>query len=1157
MKKTINLVALIVMLSVNVLTPISYAQSDDGETSEHIDVVIQSETQWSEESGEWWTWNEADFSSQVSQNDNDVSTWTEGEGSSQQEVDFSTDFSEWEDDVQNGDGESVEDLPEVVEDKLPSLIDMVVDEMDNSWINGTEEFDKVEEGISSGAEITEELNEWDWDLLQEDWYEKLLVLDGKIEILDVWDRQSNLSEDFKWWEITIYDQNDPTNSITIMDRNLWAITDDITSTGSYGYYYQWWNNYWFSADCYEYWCTVKEDTTGTKIERNNLYDDNWYYWENFVLLNSSSYRSDGTNHASLWWWEEDNENNNRWLDGILETQDARQWPCPDWWHVPSIWEWNKLLEYYTKLLLDGSITYNYNEWLLSIHNYSFWSSFLKYFSIPLGGTLSYDNGNLESLIQARFWSSSPNWLYFNGLYVESDYYYKYITSTQYKWLWGNSLRCFKNYSWSQSESPVIVSFYVDWEESPFIQQYIDVWNRPVEPNMFNWLETDKMFGSWYMVWYTDSDYTTKYDFSQPVMSNINLYGKWIESVKHEDWLIKITNWDKTIYVKDRNQWATKTVVMDKKQRLDDLLDHEMGMLAEQKWLQSYRWRSDNELVALAIQKAQDIVGHYYTISTLADIDSFYNIYNPYKDVDYTASFWDYYFRWNNNWIKFNQLNVNNCWYDSCDTDLSDLEYIGWKLWDEETWWEVWNIDNPCDASAWEYLPTVDDWKEVMDLWATVAHDKQNEYTYKPVYNETPNYYEYYFRQWDDVVEHFRTDFMIPKAWYLYNDTFWFDPDLWTAIDDNYMVWYASEWYLQYSTKEDALSWFNESASPVRCFVLGKDVIIVQFNLDWGEWNIEQQKVMYKIQEPESIPTKAWYTFAWWYTSDWEKWDFEKDRVEEDMTLYAKWRLCGEWFTVKGNKCVPNDMSMKWIIEVSDGVDTMYIKDRNVWAKISWADIYGLIEDECRLSYTDWWHCVEFTEVDCSNLDTYTEYVCPDEIYDQISDIVKVKITDSDGLKNYLKNYPSSFWDYYFRWNNNGVNYNDLEIDEDGMIKNVDDLLEEWFNGWKLWNSEWNGWIEWNEQDNPCNGDWEYLPTPEDWIKLITIWANKNGYEIEVYDDGNWFWMTGWNNFMGDLMMPYAWNIRHNDDYYRYDYPYYMSALSKNGNVSWLDDWDYW
>ena len=108
--------------------------------------------------------------------------------------------------------------------------------------------------------------------------------------------------EFKWEDITICNVGN-TICITLMDRNLWATTNDISNIWSYWYYYQWWNNYWFNAyslngrawqvDASEYW-------------PNNPYSsDVFLYWE----TNRSSVWND-----DLWWWSWDSEYNHRWWD---------------------------------------------------------------------------------------------------------------------------------------------------------------------------------------------------------------------------------------------------------------------------------------------------------------------------------------------------------------------------------------------------------------------------------------------------------------------------------------------------------------------------------------------------------------------------------------------------------------------------------------------------------------------------------------------------------------------------------------------------------------------------------------------------------------------------------------------------------------------------
>jgi len=164
-----------------------------------------------------------------------------------------------------------------------------------------------------------------------------------------------------WNNITICGTEYVSNSngakwcITIMDRNLGASTAwEWTSAPhtSYGYYYQWWdntaygvvekkryipkygNNYLYSyyviyrvSDGYGYWYRDENDP-------NHVYG--YWYWQNIQFNLGSNYKSD-----NAWWWKNDNKLNNYWYP--VKNPLERQWPCPNGYHVPSIWELNALM----------------------------------------------------------------------------------------------------------------------------------------------------------------------------------------------------------------------------------------------------------------------------------------------------------------------------------------------------------------------------------------------------------------------------------------------------------------------------------------------------------------------------------------------------------------------------------------------------------------------------------------------------------------------------------------------------------------------------------------------------------------------------------------------------------------------------------------------
>ena len=238
--------------------------------------------------------------------------------------------------------------------------------------------------------------------------------------------------------ITIWD-------ITIMDRNLWAISNNINSSDSYGYKYQRWNNYWF----------LDSDTptvTTAWLTWNSSYDNHGYY--STERINWASHYNDvwygeHENHRWLRWWASDWSSNNRWLDTISSTAINRQWPCPSGWHVPSAWEWSKLLEYW-------AADYTSNQWWsvsIKTDNLKYFESnstareaFQTYFKLPFAGTRGA-NGDIGSAQGAigYYWSSSPySSSHTNGSYM------LYLNSSSvdahndgYRSS-GFSVRCFKN-----------------------------------------------------------------------------------------------------------------------------------------------------------------------------------------------------------------------------------------------------------------------------------------------------------------------------------------------------------------------------------------------------------------------------------------------------------------------------------------------------------------------------------------------------------------------------------------------------------------------------------------------------------------------------------------------------------------------------------------
>ena len=272
------------------------------------------------------------------------------------------------------------------------------------------------------------------------------------------------------WTITVYSP-DRSYWIVIQDRNLWATMTWAwisASTWSYGYHYQWWNNHWFES-CYTNGCKTfpwGETWSSTKIDASGFWPGNYYSWDIFYNAISISENWDWSSvqNDNLRWWEWDDETN--WY-GLTSNNpiSGRQWPCPNWYHVPSIWEWSELqVIWYNNSFYDDlpiwDLWYIDNEDMpMSGINFSFSEDMLipiawirRWWNLPkfgLGDGVDYIRTATD------LWSSSPimfGWDPNAGILqfqryrrpVENMWYIGIDTSYAENRAMGLSIRCFKN-----------------------------------------------------------------------------------------------------------------------------------------------------------------------------------------------------------------------------------------------------------------------------------------------------------------------------------------------------------------------------------------------------------------------------------------------------------------------------------------------------------------------------------------------------------------------------------------------------------------------------------------------------------------------------------------------------------------------------------------
>ena len=241
---------------------------------------------------------------------------------------------------------------------------------------------------------------------------------------------------FTWNEISIANPDNPSLWFTIMDRDLWGET-----AGAWWWVYQWWNNYWFPSNYYSVSPSISE-----------LVDTTWYWPSNpycswtYVNLSYSMWDShwiSGRNNRYLWWGRYD-DSPNYWIDPTnhnIVDLNLKKWPCPSWWHVPSIWEWSLLIKYLVKSWVNDWDSYSYmyslnnTSWLYVLNNNTRWSvsKFKNYFNLGDDVWLSAKAGDYFEINQH------------NNIYVSSNKSYPIRTKMAH-------VRCFKD-TYTPSSNP--------------------------------------------------------------------------------------------------------------------------------------------------------------------------------------------------------------------------------------------------------------------------------------------------------------------------------------------------------------------------------------------------------------------------------------------------------------------------------------------------------------------------------------------------------------------------------------------------------------------------------------------------------------------------------------------------------------------------------
>ena len=315
------------------------------------------------------------------------------------------------------------------------------------------------------------------------------------------------------WTITV--KLDDGNTITMMDMNLWSTTS-WTNSSAYWELYQRWNN-----------APIRSTTAVDYSSSPAIYENYWpwrqYSNSNFIKWNSD-YWSGNLHYDVLWWWLWD-----VWITTSVNTfwwwinnWNTRQWPCPEGYHVPSIWEWNALITYWYNTKNPSSA-----KSYTSLNSFND-SSFKTAFKLPLAGGRNYSSAGLDSQgSDGYYWSSSP---------YGSDYPYyaryltlnsSYVNASSYSFrALGFSVRCFKD----SSLAPETYTLELDangwdllWADANGkLNQKVESWKKAQEP------VSPTKAGATFQGWTIERDGETEFDFDVAMTSSTptTLYAKY-------------------------------------------------------------------------------------------------------------------------------------------------------------------------------------------------------------------------------------------------------------------------------------------------------------------------------------------------------------------------------------------------------------------------------------------------------------------------------------------------------------------------------------------------------------------------------------------------------------------------------------------------------
>ncbi len=173
-----------------------------------------------------------------------------------------------------------------------------------------------------------------------------------------------------------------------------------------GYYYQWWRNKAF----WNGWLAIHSSTIPWTVWLNAWTDTYWF------VTNGSFSNWANTDIKDNWW-------------AVTNTNIARQWPCPSWYHIPDWSEWQWVCN-----SINGSACVN---------GMALNANYPNKLKLPKAWHRYWANTSLDQWSGGAYWSSTTQWSVTVAYSTSFSASQIYPNTSVYMTYW-YPVRCFKN-----------------------------------------------------------------------------------------------------------------------------------------------------------------------------------------------------------------------------------------------------------------------------------------------------------------------------------------------------------------------------------------------------------------------------------------------------------------------------------------------------------------------------------------------------------------------------------------------------------------------------------------------------------------------------------------------------------------------------------------